>query len=217
MDGRRRISVVARDFIQALLRPQCHESRVRNHFALFIRHIEIVQVLRQLAILWISLDVELEELAKLDEALLVSAADEDGEIVHRLADRDAFLHGDLVVDDELLLRIIGAEECEEAPQLLALAERLHELVVHHLEVVVVAGVRLVEQAQREAAGCAIAGHCGRFVELDGDTRDLFAAAFELGDDLRRGHLAVRPVLQVDQAGARVRSAAFGEHFIARER
>ena len=109
------IGIVTGDFVESQLGLHRNERRVRNHLAFVVTDVEVVEILGKPSKLRISLDVELEELTKLDEALLVSATNEDREIVHGLANGNALLHGSLVVDDQLDLRVVGAEEGEEAP------------------------------------------------------------------------------------------------------
>jgi hypothetical protein len=155
------------------------------------------------------------EEAEADEALLVRAPDHEVEVLHGLADRDALLHRLLVVDDELVLRVVGRVEGEEAGQLGALAQRRHELLVDAVELVVVGAAGLLEHTERHAAGRAVAGHRGRLEELD-DRADVLRALLELRDDLVDRLVALGPVLQVDEAGPGVGGAPLGEDLVAGE-
>ena len=98
-------------------------------------------------------------------------------------DRHALLHGHVVVDDQLVLRVVAGEEGEQALHLLAFRQGGHELVGHLSELLVVHRVRLVEDAHGEAAGRAEARDRGRLEELELDVGDLAAFLLELLDDL----------------------------------
>src|SRR5205814_9267336 len=64
---------------------------------------------------------------------------------------------------------------------------------------------------------AEAGDRGRLEELELHVAHPAAFLLEIHDDLARGPLAVGPGLQVDDAGPRVRAAAFGQDFITGQR
>jgi hypothetical protein len=195
---------------------QAHEGGVGHHLAFLVLDVEIVEIRRHAPELRLRLHVDLVELPEADEALLVGAADEDRQVVQRLADGDALLHGHLVVDLQLVLRIVVAEEGEQAAQFRALAQCGHEALVDLAEAVVVAGVGLVEQAQREAAGGAVAGIAGG--PKNSMVTPAISRVFSSSSSMisSTAVLALGPVLEVDQAGAGVGAAPLGEHLVARQ-
>ena len=132
-------------------------------------------------------------------------------------DRHALLHGHVVVDDQLVLRVVGGVEGEQVRHLLAFLQGGHELVGHFSEPLVIGGERLVEDEHGEAAGGAEAGNRGRLEELELHVAHPAAFFLELLDDLACGPLAVGPGLQVDDAGSRVRAAAFGQDLVTGQR
>ena len=163
------------------------------------------------------LDEHLVELIEENEALLPSAANEDVEVVHRCLDRHALLHGHVVIDDQLVLRVVGGVEGEQVRHLLTLFQLVHERFGHHSEPLVISGERLVEDEHRDAPGGAKAGNRGRFKELELHVAQRAAFFFEVHNDLACRSLAFGPGLQVDDTGSRVRAAAFGQNFITGQR
>src|SRR5262249_31410531 len=81
-----RIEVKTGDFVQALLLRNGHERGVGDHLPLVVLDEQIVQVLGHAPELRPRLDVDLVELVEENEALLVSAADEDVEVIQRRLD-----------------------------------------------------------------------------------------------------------------------------------
>src|SRR5690606_31626369 len=99
------------------------------------------------------LHVHLVELVEQDEALLVRAPDQDIEVLERGRDRYTLLHRDVVVDDELVLWIVGGVEREDILHLLALRQRCQERIRHLPEALVIRRTRLglVERAERNSS------------------------------------------------------------------
>src|SRR5512135_277245 len=222
--GRRRplnggggVQVIAVDLVQALLLLDAHERGVGDHLPVLVLDEHILQVFGVPPELGRGLDEDLVELAEEDEALLPGAADDDGQVVHRILDRHALLHGHVVVDDQLILRVVAGEEGEQALYLPAFRQAGHELVGHFPEPLVVVRVRLVQDADGEAPGRAEARDRGRLEEFQLHVGHLPAFFIELRDNLARGQLAFGPGLQVDEAGPRVRAAALGQDLIAGQR
>ena len=114
LDGGGGIQVVAVDLVQALLLLELHERGIGDHFPFVVLDEQVIEILGEPPELRRGLDEDLEELAEADEALLPGAADDDGEVVHRVRDRHALLHGHVVVDDQLILRVVAGEEREQA-------------------------------------------------------------------------------------------------------
>ena len=132
-------------------------------------------------------------------------------------DRHALLHGHVVVDDQLVLRVVGGVEGEQVRHLLAFFQGGHELVGHFSEPLVIGGERLVEDQHGETPGGAKAGNRGRFKELELHVGHPAAFFLEILNDLARGPLALGPVFQVDDTGPRVRAAAFGQNLVTGQR
>src|SRR5690606_7628998 len=101
--------------------------------------------------------VDLEEVLEPNEPLLVSASNQDIEVVHCGLDRDSLLHREIVVDDELVLGVVRCKEGEESCELLALAQVVHELLIDSIELLIVGAVCLIEQAQSKSARRSVAG------------------------------------------------------------
>ena len=194
-----------------------HERGVGDHFPFVVLDEQVVQVLRVAPELRLGLDEDLVELVEANESLLPGAADEDVEVVHRRLDRHALLHGHVVVDDQLVLRVVGGVEGEQVRHLLALLQGGHELVGHLPEPLVIGGERLVEDEHGDAPGGAEAGDRGRLEELELHVAHPAAFLLEFHDDLACGPLAVGPGLQVDDAGPRVRAAALGQDLVTGQR
>src|SRR5690606_33568511 len=130
LNGRRGVEVVAIDLVQTPRLLERHERRIGDHVPTIIRRDTKLEILGKPAELWRRLDIDFEVLAKADEAVLPGAADDDGKIVHRFADRYPLLHGHVVVDNQLILRVVTGKEGEQALHLLALRQGTHELVGH---------------------------------------------------------------------------------------
>ena len=147
MNGGGGVQVVPGDLVQALLLLDRHERGVGDHFPLVVLDEQVVQILREPPELRRGLDVDLVELVEENEALLPGAADEDVEVVQGLPDRHALLHGRVVVDDQLVLRVVGGVEGEQVRHFLAFLQGGHELVGHLSEPLVV-GRRIVLSRSR---------------------------------------------------------------------
>src|SRR4029079_5614500 len=76
LNGGGGIQVVAVDLVQSLLLLERHESGGRDHFPAIVLDEYIVEILGEPAELRRCLDIDLEELAEADEALLPGAADD---------------------------------------------------------------------------------------------------------------------------------------------
>src|SRR6185312_15147917 len=101
-----------------------------------------------------------------DEALLPGAAHDDGEVLHRGPDRHTLLHGHVVVDDQLILRVVAGEEGEQSLHLLAFRQGGQEPVGRLSEPLVVHRVRLVQDTYGETPGRAETRDRGRLEELE---------------------------------------------------
>ena len=95
------------------------------------------------------------------------------------SDRHTLLHGHVVVDDQLILRVVAGKEGEQALHLLAFRQGGHELVGHFSEPLVVHRVRLVEDTHGETPGRAKTRNRGRLEELELDIGHLTAFFLEL--------------------------------------
>src|SRR5690606_36571182 len=113
LDRSRRIQVVARDLVAPLLLLELPERRQRHHLPRLVLDEDLSQVLGHTPELRPRLHVHLVELVEQDEALLVRAPDQDIEVLERGRDRYTLLHPDVVVDDELVLWIVGGVERED--------------------------------------------------------------------------------------------------------
>ena len=149
--------------------------------------------------------------------MLPGAAHDDGQVVHRVPDRHPLLHGHVVVDDQLVLRVVTGKEGEQALHLLALRQGGHELLGHFSEPLVVVGVRLVEDTRGETARGAEARDRGRLEELELDVGHHTGLLVELLNDLARGLLAIGPGLQIDETGPCIRAAALGQDLVTGQR
>src|SRR5579883_726984 len=196
-----RIQVIPGDLVQSLLLLDLHERGVGDHFLFVVLDEYVVQILGEAPKLWKRLDVDLVELVEANKALLVSAADEDVQVVQRLPDRHTLLHGQVVVDDQFVLRVVGGVEGEQVLQLLALVQGSHELLVHFSEPLVVGRIRLVEKHDGNTAGGTEAGNGGGFKELKLHVGHLMGLFLKILNDLARRPLAFVPGLQVDETGS----------------
>ena len=178
---------------------------------------QVVQIRRVAAKLGLGLDEDLVEKIEADESLLPSAANEDVEVVHGLFDRDALLHRHVVVDDQIVLRVVGGVEGEQIGHLLAFLQGGHEFFGHFTQSLVIGGERFIEDQHRDAAGRAKAGNRGGFEEFELHVAYPAALILKVGNQLARGSRALGPVFQIDDAGPRVRAAAFGQNLIAGQR
>ena len=193
LNGGGGVQVIPGDLVQTLLLYARHERRVGDHIPFVVLDEEVVQILRVAPELRPGLDEDLVELVETNESLLPGAADEDVEVVHRCLDRHALLHGDVIVDDQLVLRVVRGVEGEQVRHLLAFFQGGHELVGHFSEPLVIGGERLVEDEHGDTPGGAESGDRGRLEELELHVADLVAFLFELHDDLACGSLAFGPV------------------------
>ena len=155
------VHVVTRDLVRALRLLERHECRVRHHLAGLVLHVELHDVRREAPELRRSLRVHLVVVVEADEALLVRAADQDVEGVHRGLDADALLHRQCGIDHELVLWIVGGEHREQTRELLALLELRDEVLRDAVELLVARVVGLIEEPDGEACRRAVAGNGGR--------------------------------------------------------
>src|SRR5690606_18860213 len=118
--------------------------------------------------LWPRLHVNLVELVEQDEPLFVGAADENVQVLKGPLNRDALLHGHVVVDEQFVLGVVRRIERKEAFELLPLFQARHELLGHFSKPLVVgdAGLRSVEHTQGNTAGGTETGNGGRLEELE---------------------------------------------------
>ena len=217
LNRRGRIEVVPVDLIEPLELTELGERGIRHHFPFVVLHKKVLEVLRVAAELRHGLDEDLVELPKRNESLLPRAADDDREVVHRLSDRDAFLHGDVVVDHHLVLWIVTCEKREQPLDLGPLRQRCHKFLGHLAQPQIVRRVCLVEHADREPACGSKAGYGRRLKKFQLDIRDCLPVSLKLLDDLLGRQLPLGPRLEVDQTRASVRTAALGQHLVAGKR
>ena len=111
-----------------------------------------------------------------------------------------------------VLRVTCRIEGKRIANLRPLIHFRYERLAHafHFVVIVVAG--LVQQTQFESTGRTVAGHRGRFEEVDISLRDAFALLFQVFDNLLRRAFSVLPILQIDQAATRVGTCTLREDF-----
>src|SRR5690606_4255463 len=126
---------------------------------------------------------------------------------------------DVVVDDQLVLRVVSRIEGEQILYLWSLSQRGHELVCYLPQPLVVGhtGLGLVEQAQRNAPGGAKSGNGWRLEELEFHVAHVRRASFQLLDDLLRGRFALTPATQIDDGRTCIGTATFRQDFVASNR
>src|SRR5262249_22197183 len=138
----------------------------------------------------------------------VCTTNEDRECVHRIADRYTFLHRYLVIDLDLVLRIVRTKEGEKTGKFFTFAQVFHKIPRYLVKLVIVTTVRFIEQLQCETTCRTETWYCRRIEELDGSSRNFFRFFFQLVDDLLHRMLTLRPWLQVDKTSTCVRSTTF---------
>src|SRR5579883_807926 len=217
LDGGGGVEVETGDLVQPLLLLDRHERGVGNLFTPVVLDEYVAQILGESPELRLGLDEDLEELVEADEPLLPRTANEDVEVIHRCLDRHTLLHGDVVVDDQLVLRVVGGVEGEQVPHFLAFAQSRHELVGYFTESCEIVGVRRVDKDQGDTAGGTEAGNGGGFKELKLHVAHPTGFFLKILNDLACGPLPIGPVFRVDEAGARVRTPPLSQHLVASQR
>ena len=145
--------------------------------------------------------------------MLPGATDDDRQVVHRILDRHPLLHGHIVVDDQLILRVVAGEKREDTLQFLTLLQSRQELFRLFSQPLVVHRVRFIQNTEGDPTGRAEARNCRGFEKLKLDVAHFLAFTLKFLNDLFRGQLTLRPRLQVDQASPRVRASSFSENFV----
>ncbi|MNY25849.1 hypothetical protein D3C86_1596570 [compost metagenome] len=95
--------------------------------------------------------VYFKKAVKLDKALFIGTSDHDIQVFHRIVDRNAFLHRQVIIDLQLILGIIGSEEGEQTCQLFAFTQFIHKCFVDLVEILVIRSGVFIQQTQGESA------------------------------------------------------------------
>ena len=167
---------------------------------------------REIAILRSGLHDHLVGFAETNESGLIVRTHQYRQVIQRLAGFDTLLQRLVIIHVQHVLRIACRIEGERIANLRPLIHFRYERLAHTLHFVVIVVAGLVQQTQFESTGRTVAGHRGRFEEVDVGLCDAFALLFQVFDNLLRRAFSVLPILQIDQATARVGARSLREDF-----